>query len=336
MFATGIGRIAEAKAAAWFGDAALDHLKLSSSALTIPVPVAGAPISMYRGHVVPRLAGGMGFASLADLISEAQTNGKRQDFRYYQVGSANSLSGLSAWLAKISGNIPLSSETPAAPPGGTVVSSADANVLKIRNAAAGDTLHLAAFDGVTTAPLGATLLLFDCLWATRVDVATLPQAVTGAPNRYTGTNAAGNFFSARVFTALAATAHNLTVTYVDQAGAAAEAGTAQAVRVSAAQNTTPFTAPQWTYDLNSPDTGLRNVTNLAISAATTGTVDYFIGHPLALLPMAGPNQAFALDGILSAFNLVKIEDNAAPLIEHMFPTAAGSQTHAGSIMFVSG
>ena len=84
---TKYGRITEAKALGWFGDECLDTMKRASAGLKVPIPVAGAPIFMFDGAVMPRAAGG-GFTSLSDLISEATTGGKSQFLSYQKTGVA--------------------------------------------------------------------------------------------------------------------------------------------------------------------------------------------------------------------------------------------------------
>jgi hypothetical protein len=163
-------------------------------------------------------------------------------------------------------------------------------------------------------------------------------SVTGVPTRYqTATTAPGNFISANVTTVLNATANNLTLTYVDQDGNTAEAGAAQAIRVSSAVGTIPYTQPVWFYPLNNGDTGLRNITVHNLSAAATGNVDQMIAHPIALLPAAGvANQSVVLDGINSSFNLERIYDDAALTFLEYFKSATTATTYAGFITLLSG
>jgi hypothetical protein len=137
---------------------------------------------------------------------------------------------------------------------------------------------------------------------------------------------------------MSATAHTLTVTYVDDAGNTAEAGAAKAIRTSSAVQTILWTAPEWTYTLNSPDLGLRYITNQAQSttASVTGVSSAVIGHPLAILPLPAANIGFVLDGINSAFNMVQILDGACLALMDFQKTANTAATIQGNIVLVSG
>lgn len=78
-----------------------------------------------------------------------------------------------------------------------------------------------------------------------------------------------------VETGLGATGGNLTVTYVDQDGNTAEAGTAQALTNSALKGTAGY------YSLNAPDWGARSVSTVTRSAGT-GNVRLYGVYPLAV------------------------------------------------------
>ena len=159
------------------------------------------------------------------------------------------------------------------------------------------------------------------------------------PDRYQAADTApGTFVSGEITTALSATAHNITVTYVDQDGNAAEAATAYAAPVSAVANRTPTVAGQWFVPLNGTDTGARYLTNITQSTITsvTGVTNWFLGHPLAFMPFAVANIPQVLDGINSAFNLVRIYDDAC--LAFMTPAVASAATivHTGQIKLASG
>jgi hypothetical protein len=276
-----------------------------------------------------------GFASLSDLISEATTGGKSQNLTYLKTTVALPAVAASHDLWGV-GALPAAGANAAAAPGGTQYTNATSGALFSSNAAGGDTLHLTTWTGLCTAP--GTLLLYDRLFAVNINHATTANTVTGTLARHNGTtgSAAGNFLTGRVTTVLGATAHNVTVTYVDNAGNAAEAAAAQAIRVSSAVNTIPLTQPQWFVNLNAGDSGLRNVTSIALSAASTGNVDWTIGQPKAVLPHSVANVGFILDGINSAFNLVQILDNACLSLLNLHATQTGAVTYQGRIQLVSG
>lgn len=279
-----------------------------------------------------------GFASLSDLISEATTGGKKQTLFYSKVGVAAPAAGASQWLWRL-GNVPGIAAVAAVAPGGTVYTNTTTGALKQTNAGAGDTLHFVSWTGVSNVAQGTALMLVDNLWAASFNYATSGNVtVTGVPTRYqTATTAPGNFMSGDVTTVLGATAQNVTITYVDQDGNAAQASAALAIRVSSAVNTIPHTQPVWFIPLVAPDTGLRNITIFNLSAVNSGFVDRMIAHPIAILPGVGvANQSIILDGINSAFNLERIYDEAALALLEWFKSATGAATYNGYITVVSG
>jgi hypothetical protein len=280
-----------------------------------------------------------GFTSLSDLISEATAGGKKQVLPYQKVGVAQPAVSSSASLWRV-GTLPSAAAIAGAPAGGTVYTNATAGSLAQTDAAAGDQLHFVTWTGLSNQAQGTALMLVDLLFGVQPNYnSTAAQAITGVPTRYqTATTAPGSFLPANVTTALAATASNVTITYVDDAGNTAEAGAAQALRVSSAADTAPFTAPQWYYTLNAGDRGVRKMTSFQLSAAVSpGAVDRQIAHPLAILPGVGvANQPFILDGINSAFNLERIYDGACLSLMEWFKSATGASTYSGQITVVSG
>jgi hypothetical protein len=331
-----------------------------------PVPIAGVPGRVYAcgdgdfcgpikggyyGNLVDYIAGRVkraarvrhgslnaGFTSLSDMISEATVSSKKQVRMYQKVGVASPAIGSSQWLWPV-GTLPAAAAIAAAAPGGTVYTNTNSGSLEQFDAGVGDTLHFVNWIGTNTLAGGTSLMLVDVLWGANFNHATATAVtVTGVPTRYqTATTAPGNFISANVTTVLNATASNLVLTYMDQDGNTAEAGAAQAIRVSSAVSTIPYTQPVWFYPLNNGDTGLRKITNFDLSAAQTGNVDHMIAHPIALLPAAGvANQSVVLDGINSSFNLERIYDGAALTFIEYFKSATTATTYAGFITLLSG
>lgn len=275
-----------------------------------------------------------GFASLSDLITEATTGGKSQFLMYQKTGVAGPAATSSAPLWA-QGAMPAAGANAAAAPGGTIPDNTTTGGLKQADPGGSDTLHLTTWTGTPATAVGS-LMLYDYLFGVNNSVNATNTAVTGVPTRYQTTNAAGSFVSARVTTVLSATATNFTVTYMDQDGNTAEAAAAIAARVSAAVQTIPLTQPAWFVPLNADDTGLRKITNVQSSGANTGVVDWIIGHPLAILPQPQVNVPFVLDGINSAFSLVKIETDACLALMEYFKSATGAATYNGMIQVVSG
>lgn len=281
----------------------------------------------------------MGFASLSDLISEATTGGKGQDLIFSKAGSTVTTAGNANILRNV-GFLPAARGVGGTSGTGVKTTRSTTGALLQANATGGDTLHLTTLTAQCTAV--NSIMLFDCLWDMTYNHATaLSTAIDAAnrPDRYqTSALAPGNFISSEITTALSATAHTITVTYVDQDGSTAEAAAAYSAAVSAVTSRTNTPAGTWFVTLNSPDTGARYLTNIAQSTITsvTGVSTFFIGHALALMPMPLANVPFIYDGINSAFNLVRIYDDAC--LSFMVPQAAtaSAQTFSGIIKLVSG
>jgi len=281
----------------------------------------------------------MGFASLSDLISEATTGGKGQDLVFSKAATTATTAG-NAFIARNVGTLPSARGTGGTSGTGVKTTRSTTGALVQANAAGGDTLHL------TTCTLQATaissLMLFDCLWDMTYNHASATTTAIDAlnrPDRYqTAGLAPGNFVSSEITTALSATAHTVTVTYVDQDGNTAEAAAAYSAAVSAVAGRCNTPAGTWFVTLNAGDTGARYLTNIAQSTITsvTGVSTFFIGHPLVLMPAPVANVPFVYDGINSAFNLVRIYDDAC--LSFMTPGIAttGSITYNGVIRVVSG
>lgn len=351
----------------WLGSESVDHLSLMMRDwYGPPIAIAGVPGHVFvarGGDFVGAIRGGhaasladyawerwcaalrrsarqsrslvpTGFASLSDLITEATTGGKSQYLMYQKTGVAGPAATSSAFLWA-QGAMPAAGSNAAAAPGGTIPDNTTTGGLKQADPAGADTLHLTTWTGNPATAVGS-LMLYDHLFGVNNSLNATNTAITGVPTRYQGTNAAGSFASARVTTVLSATATNLTVTYMDQDGNTAEAAAAIAARVSSAVQTIPLTQPAWFVPLNSADTGLRKITNVQSSGANTGVVDWIVGHPLAILPQPQVNVPFILDGINSAFNLVKIEVDACLALLEYFKSATGAATYNGMVQLVSG
>jgi hypothetical protein len=296
-------------------------------------PVMGVPACVRDGCLVPRFSGG-GFASLSDLISEATIGGKAQRFRMSKNGVAAPAVAASQHLWGL-GPLPALGANAGGTGGGTIPDRTTVGSLGQVNPTGGDTLHFVSAMPMMT--VGGAILMYDYLFGVNINVATTANTVTGVPTRYQTTNAAGSWISARVSTVYGATAHNYTITYMDQDGNTAEAGSAQAARVSSAVQTTPFTAPQWTYSLNSPDVGVRKITSIALSAASTGNADFIIGHSIVTMPCPITGQVIPVDGINSAFNLIPIVDSACLAFAEYYKTATSAATSAiEDLILVSG
>jgi len=276
-----------------------------------------------------------GFSSLSDLISEATTGGKRQDFIIAKAGVTG--------VANIGNNLFDVGVQPV-----TMTTLSDATGENPTNATQGavpytseggsDTMH---FIGATFVPTVANncLLMYDLYCRFLHNIATDPQTVSTVPTRYQDTTSKGCFITCFVQTALGATTPTYTITYMDQDGNTAEAAAAQTIVASAIARRFPFAVTVgngWFIPLNTADTGVRKITNLDLSAASTGKIYACLGKPYVLIPQPIANQALIIDGINSAFNLVKI--TAASCIQFMEINkgATTATTYNGQIILVSG
>lgn len=275
-----------------------------------------------------------GFSSLSDLIAEA-TAGKRQQLRFQKVGTTGVAGNdMSLWNV---GNLPTAGGVAGGPNAGTVLTSASTGAIKFDNPSGSDTMHIvSAFYSSTVA--GNALLLYDRLWHYLKTCSVGGDVISGVPTRYTGTEAKANFLNGEVTTAVANTAHNITITYVDQDGNTAEAAPAFAGPANLPANRGIVNvAGQWFMPLNTGDTGLRNITAYSQTAnPATGAFNVYIGKVLAILPTAVANYWSVLDGINSAFNLVEIESNACLALLELPKTATTATTYNGIIVTVSG
>lgn len=334
-------RITDRKLEEIIGVSQVETIMESSLQLNKPVPILGLNgIYAYKGIFITnsffedKVFSMTGFASLSDLITEATTGGKRQEIVFRKVGTTG-VAGSANTLWNV-GNVPAAGGVHGAAPGGTVTTSSTTGaIVGWSNPGGSDTLHLVQGQ-VLSSVANNTLLLFDRLWGASQSLNATNTAYTGVPTRYTGTSAAGNFVAMEVTTAMSATATNLIVTYVDQDGNAAQAGTTTALTVSSAVNRVPFPTNNWFYVLASPDVGTRNITNIQSTGANTGVANFFIGRPLAYLPLPVANVYFSYNFINEMFNLVEVKSSACLSLMELNKAATTATTYNGSFTMVSG
>ena len=304
----------------------------------IAIPVGNTPGSVYvtrDGDFVGKIKGGYyadlwglmqerqmravrktllntGFASLSDLISEITTGGKKQDFMINKVsGTSITLVLQDLWNK---GNVPAAGGVATAAPGGHSPTNATTGAVPFTTPGGSDTLHFLGAQ-VTADVAARTLLMYDRFFAVNHTMTVDPQTVSGTPTRYQSTAAAGNFITVVVTTVFPAATPTYTITYVDQDGNAAEAAAAQTVVSAAGVSRFPFAATVgngWYIPLNSPDTGVRSITNLDLSAAmASGAADVVLGKPIAFLPSsATASVPVVIDGVNSPMFLTAISGTA--------------------------
>ena len=283
-----------------------------------------------------------GFASLSDLITEATTNAKRQEVLFQKSGVTGVIGGTNSLLT--SGTQPAAGANATAAPGGREPTRATTGALVgWANAGGGDTLHFVSANTVCNST-GNTLLIYDRIFdVAKTMNSTATEAVTGVPTRYQSTTAGaadyigGNFLFVECTTALAATAHNWTTClYQDQDNAAS---TLPSLTGNSGNIIARIDHPlnQWFAPLAAGDSGIRNLTQMQCSAAVaTGAINFVIGHPIAFFIHPLLNFVTNTDGINTAFNLVRIFDDACLAGLEIIKPATAATTYSGSITLVSG
>jgi hypothetical protein len=276
-----------------------------------------------------------GFASLGDLISEA-TNGKKRRFTYSKVGVTGVIGATSTlWYE---GNQPSGGAVAAAAPGGTTCNDATVGSFPFTNPTGGDTQHLTRWDGFAGVAAN-TLMLYDRLFAVEKTMnSTATEAVTGVPTRYQSADTApGNFLFIETRAALPATAHTWTVcTYTDQDG---NPSTLPTVTGNSGGIAKRLDQPlsQWFCPLESGDTGIRELTQMQCSAlVASGSIEFVIGHPLAVLAHPIINMMWTMDGVTGAFNLERVYDDACLAFLELLKPATTATTYTGIFETVSG
>lgn len=283
-----------------------------------------------------------GFASLSDLIAEA-TTGKRRDFQFNKVGvGAVTAASFSLWGQ---GNLPAAGAAGSAAPGGRAPDSTTTGGFPFTNPGGSDTQHFTT--GFPMASVAAnTLLLYDRIFDVAKTInSTATESVTGVPTRYQSSTATdmdyagGNFAFPEVgVTNLANTAHNWTVCqYRNQAGTDAQAFPLVAGIAAAASSRLDLPLSYWFMPLIAGDTGVKDLDQMQCSAlVATGTLNFVVGHPLAWMPCPTANLVCVQDGINTAFNLVRIFNDACLALLEVNKPTTGATTYSGSFTTVSG
>lgn len=284
-----------------------------------------------------------GFSSLSDLIAEA-TAGKGRQFAFQKNGPTGVVNVTSSLWGL--GSMPIAGASASAAPGGDALTSLSVGAFPYTNPSSsnGDTQHFVKGEALASVA-GNTLLLYDRLFQVNKTMAsTTTETVTGVPTRYQSSNSSdpdyigGNFLFVEVVgTALPATGHNWTVcVYTNQAG------TSQALpsltgNASAIVRRLDHPAGQWFAPLVSGDVGVKNILGMQCSASVaSGLINFVLGHPIAFMPCPAANLGCITDGIMTAFNLVRIFDNACLAFLEPTKPAVTATNYTGSFMTVAG
>lgn len=296
-----------------------------------------AALRLY-GHLSKQ--GGMaGFTSLSDLMSEATVSGKMQPLggsilkngTTGVIGSTNSLF--------VCGSSPATGAAAGAAPGGTVPTSASAGALGFTNPPSGDLMYVTGAD-ISQNAAPNSLLLYSRIFAVAVNPNTVAaQSVTGVPTLYQNTTGgaadsiAGNFMFFDTNVALAATAHNITFTYRDQANNVAEVAPVVAGLSGCIDNRLNQAAGTWFNPLNGADTGIKVLTDVTMSAAVaTGAFDAVIGHPHCWMVLPSSSIVTPFDWVFQRFAPSRVFNDACLALLEVNKGTTTNTNYTGTIM----
>lgn len=318
----------------------LKKIKSAAEAKVRKHKALGTLIDMIKAEDA-NLASVGAFASI-DAVIAAYTGGKGQTLMFMKTGVASNAIGNSNDLWTRAGT-PAAGGAASAAPGGVAPTSDTTGALGFVNLGTANSGHYLNWS-LTASVINNSLLLYDRIFAVvKTMNSTAAEAVTGLPSRYQNTTAGavdyigGNFaFPANPTTVLAATAHNWTTcTYLDQGNAASTflSGTGVSACVVGGID---LAAGDWFLDLAAGDNGVKGITQIQCSAAVaTGTIDFVIGHPIAINACPVANLSCLDDGLYTALNLTPILDSACLSFIELTKPATTATTYSGMVRAVS-
>lgn len=245
--------------------------------------------SLWRQAGKPIYA--VGFTGIADFI-QRQAGGYRQFLGAGQIakngptGTANTAASL--WLR---GTNPAAGNVSSGAPSGRALTNATAGTMGFQNPSSGN-LYLSGAD-LTCTVLNNSVMIYDRLFDVMKNItifAQLTQTITGVPTRFSSTTTtsldyiAGNFVFMEVgATPLAATAHNNSFKYTNQAGTTGLSSPSVTGVSAAIASSFDMVANTWFAALLAGDTGVREITEVTLSAVlASGELNYVIAHPIGI------------------------------------------------------
>lgn len=283
------------------------------------------------------------FSGLSALIT-AKTGGKSVTMLFNKTGTAPTAATAAMDMWTNTGQPAAGAAGAASPTGTSPTNSTTGNLGYINAVVNANTGHFVNAQ-VTASVAPNALLLYDRLFSVAKTMAsTTTEAVTGTFSRYQNQTAgaldsiAGNFlFPSNPTTVLAATAHNWTVCqYTNQAGTASQSAPSIAGVSACAVHQIDLAVTNWFMPLASGDTGVKALTQMQCSASVaTGTIDFVVGHPIAVMPCPIASLALNIDGVTTAFNLQQVYDNACLAFLELPKAATTATTYSGLVMTVS-
>lgn len=205
---------------------------------------------------------------------------------------------------------------------GVIPTSATAGSFRFADAGTGN-LYLAK--AAASSSVTGTLCVYDRVWHggayTSVNGAISANTTTAITRSSTGD---GVELWAEIASALSATATTITVTYVNQAGTGSRTATCALPASAIASRMFPFV-------LQAGDTGIRQITNVAGSAAPTGTFNLVMLERLTEIPITVAGvaslQDFAATGL-------PITEPSACVAMFMTTNTTSSGTLSGTISLI--
>lgn len=289
-----------------------------------------------------------GFSSTDDFVNEVTTNGKfwRNDFNKITAGVAYT-AGRWYDMSTLAGT-PVANTYTGTSLAAQIPTEADGYGLYHGGNVSTDTKHIinvSAYSAVATAVPGVLMLVDMCLYYPGINMNTSSaQTLTNASTltRYTDGAGLRAFLVSR--TASGATAHNVAISYTDQAGNASNslpvtvAATVSATpghivhSGTAANNYGPF------LPLASGDTGIRSVQSITLSAASlAGTAALVLCRPLTTIPITTASVAAERDLMNQLPSLPRVYDGACLTWLYFAGAATAASTNFyGSVDFAWG
>jgi hypothetical protein len=296
-----------------------------------------------------RLASIGAFASV-DAVIAAYTGGKGQQIIFSKTGTTGTVGGSrDLW---ITAGQPAAGAIGAAAAAGTAHTASDTGALGYKNLGAAASGHYLNWV-LSASVISNSLLLYDRLFSVAAGNALntgAEIAVTGVPTRYQSTTEGadnyigGNFAFPGTITTLGATAHTwdagggagVGMQYKDQADAASNMPVSTGVSGSTAGSIDQaIGAGSWFAPLAAGDVGIKALTNMSANTSVTGTLNWVIGHPIAVNACPIANLACLDDGVYTAINLTHIEDNACLAFIELPKPATTATTYSGVVRTVS-
>ncbi len=266
-----------------------------------------------------------------DNILAAWTAGKAQDYFYSKASVTTVATGFfSLWTA---GGQPGAGTFGGTPLAARAVSSATTGALSFVNPTAPDILQMVAFTAVSSVAAGSLYLVdrlldYPGISCTSTSLQTMDNTVT-LPRYTTGE---GVMMFAEVTTNLGATPQTLTITYVDQGGAAGV--TTLAPVVSSATPRIPQVA--FFIPLAAGDSGVRSITSVQFGGSMgAGVLNMTLCRPITDLPHQVAAMMVERNMVLHTPRLVPIVDDAA-LSFLLFASTSSSGSLNGRVTAVAG